>query len=330
MRALVYDGVLSFRDDYPPPRRAPGESLVRVMLAGICATDCEIVKGYMGYRGIPGHEFVGVVEESDTRELLGRRVVGEINCPCGKCTLCAAGLGNHCAERSVLGILHRDGAFAEHLTLPDSNLHPVPDGVSDREAVFTEPLAAACRALEQAELSEKENVTILGDGRLGILAAMVFSSAGVPVKLVGKDRRKLALAAGDRVAVEVLGERGARRDADVVVDATGSPSGLECALKIVRPTGKIILKTTIAEPYRLDLAPLVVDEVTLIGSRCGPFKKAIELLDSRRLDILPLVSAEYPLDRGPEAFEKAGGEGVVKVLLKTAGSAGIRRNTPRG
>lgn len=315
MRALVFDGSLRFRDDYPSPRRNPGESLIEVDLAGVCATDLEIVKGYMGFRGIPGHEFVGRVVESDREDLRGMRVVGEINCPCGACDLCNRGLGNHCRARTVLGIQGKDGAFAEYLTLPDRNLHAVPAGVTDRQAVFAEPLAAACRAFDHANLAEGERAVVLGDGRLGLLIAMVFRAEGRSVTLVGKHERKLELARSAGIHVLRLSEAGEVRGADAVVDASGDASGLECALDLVRPAGRIVLKTTIASPYRIDLSRVVINEVSIIGSRCGPFERALRLLADRRVEIDAMISAEYPLEVGTEAFTRAGDGVSVKLLL---------------
>lgn len=313
MRALVYNGTVHLRTDYPAPERTPGESLVAVSLAGICATDLEIVRGYMGFRGVLGHEFVGRVTESDRSDLIGRRVVGEINCPCGRCALCARGLGKHCPSRNVLGIQGRDGAFADLLVLPDNNLHPVPEGVSDREAVFTELLAAAWQALIQAAPAKGEETVILGDGRLGILVAMVFASEGLPVTLLGKHPEKLALARAAGAETRLVGEAHGMPEADVVVEATGSPSGLAMALGIVRPTGRIVIKTTVAVPHSVALAPLVVNEVTVIGSRCGPFGRALESLSAHAVDVSSLVGAEFPLERGVEAMRAAAG--ALKVLL---------------
>ena len=319
MTALYYDGGLSLRRDYPVPAPGEGESLVRVLLAGICSTDLEIAAGYMAFRGVPGHEFVGVVVKSGTRALVGKRVVGEINCPCGECALCRRGLGRHCPNRSVLGIAGRDGAFAEYLVLPDANLHPVPPGVSDDEAVFTEPLAAACRAFEHANAAPGEKVLILGDGRLGILIARVFAARGVPVTLLGRHARNLELAAAPLVTTGMVGDKGEGRSADVVIEATGSASGLPLALSRLRPEGRLVLKTTIADRYRIDLAPIVVDEITVIGSRCGSFEAALDLIASGGVELASLVSARYPLDRAIEAFAKAAGKGVLKVLLETDG-----------
>lgn len=329
MRALVYDGKLRLRNDCPPPVRKPGESLVDVSLAGICATDLEIVKGYMGFHGVLGHEFVGRVRESDRADLIGERVVGEINCPCGRCALCRRGLGKHCPVRSVLGIQGRDGAFADSLVLPDANLHLVPEGVADRAAVFTEPLAAAWQALIQGSPSKGEDVVVLGDGRLGILVAMVFASEGIGVTLLGKHEEKLALARKAGAKTGTIGGGKALPRADLVVEATGSPSGLETALKIVRPAGRIVLKTTIAGSHTIGLAPLVVDEITVIGSRCGPFDRALRSLASRSVDVSALVGAEFPLEKGVEAM-RAAAAGSLKVLLAISRAPGMKRTLGEG
>jgi threonine dehydrogenase-like Zn-dependent dehydrogenase len=244
-------------------------------------------------------------------------VVGEINCPCGRCALCRRGLGKHCPRRSVLGIQGRDGAFADFLVLPDGNLHVVPEGVADREAVFTEPLAAAWQALIQGSPSRGEGVVVLGDGRLGLLVAMVFAAEGVQVTLLGKHEEKLALARGAGAKTRLIGGSDRLPQADLVVEATGHSSGLETALRIVRPAGRIVLKTTVAGPHAIGLAPLVVNEVTVIGSRCGPFDRALGSLASRSVDVSALVSAEFPMEKGIEAMHAAAGP-LLKVLLVIA------------
>jgi len=319
MRALLFDGKLRFTTEYPRPERSDQEACIAVSLAGICATDIEIVKGYMGFRAILGHEFVGKVVESGRSELVGKRVVGEINCPCGRCELCRRGLGNHCPERSVLGIKNRDGVFAEYLVLPDRNLHVVPDTVSDQDAVFSEPLAAACRAFEQANVCEGEQAVVLGDGRLGLLIAAVFIACGIEITVIGKHTEKLAIACGWGARTELIPGDARDLKADVVVDATGSASGLSRAMEMVRPGGRIVMKTTIAAPHALSLAPLVVNEVSLIGSRCGSFEHALALLSGKRVGVGALISAEYPLERGEEALQRAGSGGALKVLLDISG-----------
>ena len=316
MQALVYDGeVLQLREDYPRPVPPPGEALVRVRLAGICNTDLEIVRGYMGFRGVLGHEFVGTVEEAEDRSLIGQRVVGEINAYCGECPTCRAGRPTHCPHRTTLGIWGRDGAFAEYLTLPVRNLHVVPDGISDEEAVFTEPLAAALEILEQVHLRPTDRVVVLGDGKLGLLVAQALALMGCDLLTVGRHREKLAILArrGIPTALEAEAEGLA---ADVVVECTGRPEGFAAARRILRPRGTLVLKSTYHGYVEADLTGLVVDEITLVGSRCGPFPPALRLLQRGLVDVQPLISAVYPLDRGMEAFARAAEPGVLKVLLQ--------------
>ncbi|MDP8247833.1 MAG: alcohol dehydrogenase catalytic domain-containing protein [Candidatus Tritonobacter lacicola] len=315
MRALIYDGELRLVEDYPAPEIGEGEALVRVLMAGICNTDLEIIKGYMGFTGVPGHEFVGVVEASPEEELAGKRVVGEINCPCGTCDYCLTGMGNHCPARSVLGILKRDGAFAEYLTLPVENLHIVPDGVRDEEAVFAEPLAAACRALEQVKLERGESVVVLGDGKLGLLVAQVVKSTGCALLSVGLDPSKLSILRGMGIRTRP-GTDGMKEKFDVAVDCTGSPEGLGAALSLTRPLGRVVLKTTVAENPSIDTSRIVVDEITVIGSRCGPFEPALEALKAKTVKVEPLISAVVPFSNALEAFDIARKKDMIKVLLK--------------
>jgi threonine dehydrogenase-like Zn-dependent dehydrogenase len=316
MRALVLDRELTFRRDYPDLAAKPGESLVRVELAGICGTDLELARGYMGYRGIPGHEFVGRVIESARSELIGKRVVGEINAACGaeSCKWCRRDLGRHCPARTVLGILGRDGAFADYLTLPDDNLLPVPDSLPDQLAVFCEPLAAAYEIFEQTRLEPLESIAILGDGRLGALLALTLAAEGLRPIVGGHHRAKL-----DRLAtlgVKVSLESELQPGFDVVIDATGRAPGLKRALELVRPRGRLILKSTAADAAALNLAPLVVNEITLIGSRCGRLRPALDALYVGRLDPAPLVSAVYPLEDGLAAMKAAGDGSHFKAILR--------------
>lgn len=335
MKALFFDQKLKFIDDYPIPRQKSNEALIKVKLAGICHTDLEITKGYMNFRGVLGHEFVGVVEECRQEDWVGKRVVGEINCCCGECEYCnkaslnkaslRQGLKNHCPNRSVLGIHNRDGAFAEYLTLPVENLHLIPEDVSDEEAVFVEPLAASCRILEQVQIAKTEaclvdEVIVLGDGKLGLLVAQVISLTGCNLKIIGKYESKLAILKKRGINTILLDEANNLKQihmvADIVIDCTGRISGFEMAQQIVRPTGKIILKSTIAANPNVNLSSLVVNEITLIGSRCGPFRQAIELLKDKKVEVKPLISAGYPLEEGLIAFEKARDKGALKILLK--------------
>ncbi len=275
MRALVFDQTLSFNPRRPEPAESDGDTLLRIRQAGICATDLEIVKGYMGFHGVLGHEFVADVISSPDNDLVGQRVCGEINVVCGRCDLCLSGLSNHCRARTVLGILNRDGAFAEFVRLPAVNLHVIPPGVDDDAAVFVEPLAAAFQVLKQVKVDSSKWVTVLGDGRLGLLVAQVLNDAGCPVRVIGKHPEKLALCEKWSIRSRAVADIVPRHDQDIVVDCTGSAAGLEMALQMVRPRGVIVLKSTVAAGKALNLAPVVIDEIQILGSRCGPFREAI-------------------------------------------------------
>lgn len=313
MLALSLSGELRLIDA-PKPERTPGEALIRVRYAGICNTDLEMVKGYMGFTGILGHEFVGTVTDSDDLSLLGKRVVGEINCPCHRCRYCQLELPNHCLNRSVLGILNRDGAFAEFLTLPTENLHIVPDTITDETAVLIEPIAAACRILEQITIEPETRVIVLGDGKLGQLIAQVMKQVTPHVLAIGKYPWKLALMEGYGVQTATIHDP-IERGADVVVEATGSYEGFNRAVELVRPEGTIVLKTTVAHPTAFELSVPVIDEITIIGSRCGPFRTAIEMLQQRKIDVTALISETYPLSDALNAFERAKANDVMKILL---------------
>ncbi len=278
-------------------------------LAGICATDLALQQGYMNFRGVPGHEFTGIAREG---KFSGRRVVGEINAACGVCALCARGLGRHCPERSVLGILRHSGAFAETLSLPEGNLHPIPEHVSDEEAVFTEPLAAALEILEQLDIGAFETRLVIGDGRLGLLCAQALGLDGGEVDLVGRHPER-----GEALPLRIRhrGNPDRLERYDLVVEATGAPEVLPRALAATRPRGTLVLKTTAAAAPNLDLSPLVVDEITLLGSRCGPFDKALRVLAAQQVVVTPWIAARHPLREGPAAFAKAAQKGVLKVLL---------------
>ncbi len=322
MQALYLDHSLALRD-VPRPTPPPGEALVRVTLAGICNTDVELARGYMAFQGVPGHEFVGVVEAALDPAWLGARVVGEINANCGECETCRAGRSTHCPHRTTLGIAGRHGAFAEYLTLPLHLLHRVPDTVPDEKAVFTEPLAAALEILQQVHLRATDRVVVLGDGKLGLLIAQTLALAGADVTAIGRHPGKLAILERRGIRTALNGE-GIPPGADVVVEATGSGHGFREARRLTRPRGTLVLKSTFAG----DLAPLlggdglnlfsalVVDEITLVGSRCGPFAPALRLLAEDRVDVLSLVHACYPLADALTAFEHAQRPGVLKVLLK--------------
>ena len=316
MRALLFDQTLSFRPRYAEPRPADGDTLIRVRQAGICATDLEIMRGYMGFTGILGHEFVGVVEESADKSWVGKRVVGEINVVCGRCDLCVSGLSSHCRNRTVLGIVNRDGAFADYVRLPAVNLHEVPAGVEDDQAVFTEPLAAAFQILKQVKLDNRKWVTVVGDGRLGLLCAQVLRNAGCPVRVIGKHADKLRLCDQWGIRSRALADITARHDQEVVVDCTGSAAGLELAMQLVRPRGTIVMKSTFAEGKPLNLAPIVIDEINVVGSRCGPFKEALKALAEKSVDVTSMIHKRMKIEQGVEAMELAGKPGVLKVVLK--------------
>jgi alcohol dehydrogenase len=315
MRALVYDGQLKLVRDYPRPVPPPEEALVRVELAGICNTDLEIVRGYRGFHGILGHEFVGVVEECADESLVGQRVVGEINCYCGECPTCRAGAPTHCPNGTTLGIWERDGALADYLTLPMANLHPVPEAIGDEAAVFVEPLAAALEILEQVQVKPSDRVVVLGDGKLGLLVAQVLRLTGCDLVVVGRHEEKLAILQRQGIDARLADELPADR-ADVVVDCTGHPSGFAAARRLVKPRGTLVLKSTFHGNVEVDLSMLVVDEITLVGSRCGPFAPALRLLERGLVDVESLISATYPLDEGLAAFERAQEKGTLKVLLE--------------
>ncbi|HID86331.1 MAG TPA: alcohol dehydrogenase, partial [Anaerolineae bacterium] len=298
-------------------------ALVRVSLAGICNTDLEITRGYMGFRGVLGHEFVGVIEVCEEPALVGQRVVGEINAACGECPICRMGLPTHCPNRTVLGILGRDGAFAEALTLPIGNLHPVPDSITDEEAVFVEPLAAALEILEQVHVHPTDRVVVLGDGKLGLLVAQVLALTGCDLTAVGHHPEKLAIL--ERRGVDArLSDEALDIKADIAVECTGHPSGFAAARAMVRPRGVIVVKSTFHGTLEMDLSGLVVDEVTVVGSRCGPFPPALRLLERKLVDVRSLISAVYPLDEGVDAFQRAEERGTLKVLLRMDQSDGGR------
>jgi len=296
-----------------PFLQRPGEARVRVRLAGVCATDLELVKGYMGFEGTLGHEWVGEVEDAPDPSWVGRRVVGDINCPCGSCVMCQSGRPTHCSSRTVLGIVNRDGAFATHLSLPVTNLHPVPAAVSDDAAVFVEPLAAACQIAEQVHVRPSDRVLVLGTGRLGQLCARVLALTGGDVAAVGRNPRTLALLPAGIRAVP-LADAPREAGADVVVDCTGNPDGLALATSLLRPRGTLVLKTTVHDVGRIEPNRWVIDELTVVGSRCGPFAPALRLLASGLVDPSPLLTARLPLSRGVEALERATRE--VKVVLE--------------
>ena len=314
MKALwLEDGRLSVRD-VPAPVPV-GEALVRVRMSGICGTDLELERGYYPYAGIIGHEFVGDIVKAPDPAWVGARVVGDINANCGACEACAAGRPTHCERRTVLGIAERNGAHAEYLTLPLANLHRVPESVPDEAAVFTEPIAAAVEILQQVHIQPDDRVLLVGAGRLGQLVAQVLALTGADLAVIARHPHQQALLAARGIAT--LNERDvAERYYDVVVEATGSPSGFELARRSVRPRGTFVLKSTYRGETTLSLAPFVVDEVTVVGSRCGPFAPALRLLEQRLVDPVPLISRRYALADAVEAMEAAQSRDVLKVILE--------------
>lgn len=312
MRGVYYDGAsVKLRRDLSNPRPGPGEIALGVRLAGVCDTDIQIARGYMGFRGVLGHEFVGVTAE-------GQRVTAEINNACHACPTCFAGMPGHCPNRSVLGILNHDGAMADQVTVPARNLHVIPDSIPDEVAVFIEPLAAAFRVFEQVTPDPNSRLVVLGDGKLGLLCTWVARLSGAEVHLIGKHDEKLALAGPGVTTHRLDSENHLGRSCDIVIDATGSASGLPTALALVRPCGVIVLKTTIAGRHEIALAPVVIDEVRVIGSRCGPFPKAIAALAAGEIDVRPLIGSVWDLDNAEAAFDAASRPGARKVLLRIA------------
>lgn len=305
---------LQLRTNIPIPEPPPGEALVRVLRAGICNTDLELIKGYYPYTGIIGHEFVGIVEQGP-QQLINQRVVGEINAACGECRFCRRGQPTHCENRTVLGIVNRNGAFAEYLSLPIENLHLVPENVSTAAATFTEPIAAALEIQQQIQICKDDRVLVVGDGKLGQLIAQTLALTGCELLVVGRHKDKLINLATKGIKTG-LADSVTDRYFDISVDCTGNPEGFNIARRALRPRGTLILKSTYAGNLSLDASSLVVDEITLIGSRCGPFVPALELLATGKIDVQYLIDSHYSLVQGLEAFEKAKTKGVLKVLLE--------------
>ncbi len=315
MRAVVFDQTLRFDADYPDPQPGNGECLVRVHLAGVCATDLHITRGYMSFTGVLGHELVGTVV-SGPPKWCDKRVVCEINCVCRECDMCQAGLANHCRTRSVIGIEGRDGCFADLVAVPEHNLHLVPDVIADEEAVFIEPLAAAYQVLAQCPIDSRMSASVVGPGRLGLLVTQVLATTGCRLTVVGRNPKKLSLCEKKGVQAIHVDDLVGRRDRDVVVECTGAPEGLDVAMQLVRPRGTIVLKSTCAGSGSLDLAPLVIHEVKLVGSRCGPFPEAINALARQAVEVRSLISRTFPIEQAVEAFDAARQPENVKILLK--------------
>ncbi|MGB0590188.1 MAG: MDR/zinc-dependent alcohol dehydrogenase-like family protein [Myxococcota bacterium] len=315
MRGLwLQDGDLSLRDDLSPPPLSAGDAQVRVLTAGVCSTDLELVRGYMPFTGVPGHEFVGVVEEGPA-DWMGQRVVGEINAACGVCATCQAGRGNHCPSRTVVGIVNHHGAFAERMVLPSRNLHRVPNSVSTEAAAFTEPLAAALRIGEQVSATPGARVIVVGAGRLGQLIARTLAVTDCELSVVVRSDRGRALLANHGIHTATADALDTA-SADLVVEVTGNPAGFAIARRLVRPGGTLVMKSTYAGELTVNASMLVVDEITLVGSRCGPFKPALELLERGAIEVSDLIAARYPLSQGLEAFEVAGRPGALKVQVE--------------
>jgi threonine dehydrogenase-like Zn-dependent dehydrogenase len=315
MRGLVFTDQLELKRDLESLSIPPGEALIRSLVVGICNTDIEIVRGYFGFQGILGHEFVGVVEKCpDAPQWEGKRVVGEINAWCGECPACHRGDESHCPNRTTLGIFGRDGAMADYFLLPHRVLYEVPNSVSDEEAVFTEPLAAACEIPDQVSIRPQDRVVVVGDGKLGLLCAQVLHLTGCELVVVGKHLEKLDLLRNRGIKTCLLGDS-LPGGVDIVVEATGNEDGFQLARQMVRPRGTIVLKSTYHGTPQIDLSMIVVDEIRLIGSRCGPFGAALRLLSSKQVDVTSLISDRFPFDEALTAFQKARENGVLKVLL---------------
>ena len=315
MKAAYFDGSkISLRNDYPTPNH--GEALIKVRLAGICGTDLEMIQGYASYTGVMGHEFVGEVVESANKELIGKRIVGEINVGCGKCQMCTTGLERHCSQRTVLGIYKRDGAFAQYLSLPEKNLHVIPDSVSDEQAVFVEPLAAAFEIEEQLHIEKDSKMAVLGDGRLAQLIMRVLRITHPNIICFGRHANKLQLAEKIGIKTKTTISSQDEHTFDVVIEATGSESGFLDTMRLVKPRGMVVLKSTIASKNKLDLTPAIVNEITFVGSRCGPFRPAIQALASGIISVDDLIDSVYSLDNLNDALDAARNPERLKVLLR--------------
>lgn len=322
MKAVVFNDTegLVLKTDYPKPIPQKGEALIKVSMAGICNTDAEIIKGYMGYSGVLGHEFVGIVEEVNgaDQSWVGKRVVAEISygCDSPECPWCAVKNYRHCPDRHTIGIWRKDGCFAEYITLPTNILFEVPENVIDEQAVFVEPLAAACEITEQLHIEPTHKVVVLGDGKLGLTTALTLNAQNLDVTLVGKHQNKLDIAKAQGVQTMLLEDLKVSINFDVVVEATGSVSGFETSLNLVKPRGVLVLKSTIATGKELNLAPIVINEITVLGSRCGQFGPALRLLKNNRIDFKPFISKIYSINDAIEGFEANKAKNSIKIILK--------------
>lgn len=321
MKALVFDNELKLDNNYPMPKVKDDEVLIKTSMVGICNTDYEITKGYMGYKGVLGHEFVGVIENVGSnvdKNLIGKRVVGEINCACNNCSYCHQNLQRHCPNRQTLGIWQKDGCFSEYFTLPKENVIVISENIDDITATFTEPLAAAYEILEQIHIQPTDKVAILGDGKLGLSISLVFSAMNIDFVHIGKHEEKLAISKNLGAKTMLLNEIADKdkKSFDVVIEATGSTGGFETSASLVKPRGTLVLKSTIVAREGLNLASIVVDEIKIQGSRCGQFKPIVKLLENKKIDISPLVSGIYDVDDFKQAFEKNSQKGTLKVLVK--------------
>ncbi len=317
MKAILFDGKKVKAGKIQKPRLKRRHAVVRIRLAGICSTDLEIARGYMDFKGVPGHEFVGTVVSASPRQMIGKRVVGEINIPCGKCSICRRGMRKHCPNRSVIGISKKNGAFAEFLAIPLENLHLVPSKVSDEEAVFAELLAAACEVPARIKILEGNKIAVLGDGRLAAMVAQVLSLASRNVSVLGLHQKKLAVFRGLGIPAHDIARRSVfKRKFDIVVECTGRPTGLPIAAELVRPEGTIVLKSTYHGCLSCNLAPIVIDEITIVGSRCGPIDTALRLLALGHVKVTPFLTAIYPFEKWRQAFRRARHPDSFKVLIE--------------
>ncbi|MBU1627809.1 alcohol dehydrogenase catalytic domain-containing protein [bacterium] len=314
MRALIFNGEkLEFKTDYPKPKPNDDEVLIKVYKAGICNTDIEIKKGYMGFTGVLGHEFMGVVEQSCNKVIIEKRVVSEINCSCGVCHYCISGLSNHCPTRSVIGIFNKDGAFADYICVPEKNIHFLPDSITEEQAVFVELLAACFNVSQRVHIKPEDDVVILGDGKLGTLMARVIRLLCCNLTLVGLSPQKLERSS--RLGIKTTLVKDFKAKVSIVIECTGTPDGLTLAKNLIKPKGKIIQKSTFASSYNINISSYVVDEIELIGSRCGPFAPAIRAIQSGLVGVDDLIDSTYSFDDALNAFKRAEDKDAMKVIM---------------